>query len=151
MTDTSPSDHSRSYPARPVLAASVAVFRDGRVLLAARGREPMRGVFTLPGGAVEAGETLVEAARRELFEETGLEIGEPAFVTHEEVILRDRGGAVERHFVICVFAVSLDHGDPAPSEEAIEFRWADPAGLGDLPTTPGLDTVLARAREKLGA
>ncbi|WP_164107913.1 NUDIX domain-containing protein, partial [Serratia marcescens] len=59
-------------PARPMVGASIAVIRDGRVLLAQRANEPMRGVWTLPGGVVEAGERLAEAALRELMEEVGL-------------------------------------------------------------------------------
>jgi ADP-ribose pyrophosphatase YjhB (NUDIX family) len=66
MADDGPED--RLYPARPILAVSVAVFREGRVLVGRRARPPMAGRFSLPGGVVEVGETLVEAAARELYE-----------------------------------------------------------------------------------
>jgi 8-oxo-dGTP diphosphatase len=118
------------------------------VLLAARGREPLRGVFSLPGGAVEAGETLAEAARREVEEETGLAIGTPAFLTHEEVILRGGDGRVERHFVICVFTAAWAGGEPRVSEEAVEFVWADPLERTSLPVTPGLWDLLATLRPR---
>ena len=108
----------RHFPATPILAASVAVFREGRVLLAARGREPLKGVFTLPGGAVELGETLGEAALREVREETGLRVRLAGFVTHQEVIHQSADGRTERHFVICVFAAHWDGGEPAVTEEA---------------------------------
>src|ERR1700761_8105482 len=97
-------DASRSYPSRPILAASVAIFRDGKVLLGERARSPGQGLFSLPGGVVELGETLEEAARREVREETGLEVEISGFVRHNEVVYRDEAGAVPRHFVIAVFA-----------------------------------------------
>src|SRR5262245_46706600 len=111
----------RSYPDRPLLAASAAVFRDGRVLLAARGPDPGRGVFTLPGGLVEPGETLAEAARREVLEEMGLTVEIVGFADHREVIERDADGRVARHFVICAFAARWRGGEPVPSEEAPAF------------------------------
>jgi len=67
--------NDRLYPARPILAASVAVIRDGRILLAARGKPPSEGLFSLPGGMVDVGETLAEAALRELREEVGYAAG----------------------------------------------------------------------------
>jgi 8-oxo-dGTP diphosphatase len=139
----------RENPGRPVLAVSVAIFREGRVLLAARGREPMQGVFTLPGGAVEAGERLDEAARREVLEETGLSIGAMRFVSHEELIRIDPENRVRAHFVICVFATQWAGGEPAVTDEATAFVWADPADLGEIETTPNLGAVLTLAKATL--
>jgi len=64
----------RAYPARPFLAVSATIYREGRVLLVRRARAPGRDLFSLPGGVVEAGETLVEAVAREVLEETGLTV-----------------------------------------------------------------------------
>jgi ADP-ribose pyrophosphatase YjhB (NUDIX family) len=141
---------TRSYPDRPFLAVSVAIFRDGRVLLAARGREPMKGVFTLPGGAVEAGERLEDAARREVREETGLELGALRFVSHEELIRFDDTNRASAHFVICVFAASWAGGEPEVTEEASSFLWVEPDRLGEVPTTPGLPGIVAIARAVAG-
>jgi 8-oxo-dGTP diphosphatase len=136
----------RLNPTRPVLAVSVAIFREGRVLLAARGREPMKGVFTLPGGAVELGETLSEAALREVREETGLMVRLAGFVTHQEVLHLGADGRAERHYVICVFAANWDGGEPITTEEASEYRWADPVTLDGLRVTEGLAAIVAAAR-----
>jgi ADP-ribose pyrophosphatase YjhB (NUDIX family) len=76
----------RSYPDRPYLAVSAAIIRDGHVLVVRRARPPARGLFTLPGGAVEAGETLGEAIIREVREETDLSIAPVALAGYREVI-----------------------------------------------------------------
>ena len=136
----------RLNPTRPVLAVSVAIFRDGHVLLAARGREPMKGVFTLPGGVVELGETLSEAALREVREETGLTVRLAGFVTHQEVLHVGAGGRTERHYVICVFAAQWDGGEPTITEEASEYRWADPGTLDGLRVTDGLAAIVGAAQ-----
>jgi 8-oxo-dGTP diphosphatase len=91
---------SRLYPERPFLAASVAVIRDGRVLLAARAHPPGAHVFSLPGGLVEPGETLAQAALRELHEEVGIEAEIVGALAPVEVIERDESGRVRRHFVV---------------------------------------------------
>ncbi len=132
-------------PARPVLAASIAVFREGLVLLAARGKPPMAGVFSLPGGVVERGETLAEAALRELREEVGVEAELLGFVTHVEVIDRDASGEPIRHFVIAAHAGRWLSGEPCTGPEALEIRWVNPACVGELRTTPHLADVVAKA------
>lgn len=137
---------SRLYPERPFLAASVAVFRDGRVLLGARTAAPAPGVFSLPGGVVEIGEKLEEAALRELREETGVEARIAGFAGHTEVIEREADGRVRRHFVVATFAALWVRGDGEPSEEAPQVIWADPRDVAFLPTTPGLARILEAAR-----
>jgi len=132
-------------PAWPVLAASVAIFRAGRVLLAARGKEPLRGIYTLPGGRVEAGETLAEAALREVAEETGLQPQLVGFVDHVEIIGRDEAGGVRHHYVIAAFAARWQGGEPQTTAEALDFRWADPVTLDGLPVTDGLHAIVAKA------
>jgi 8-oxo-dGTP diphosphatase len=135
---------ARLHPARPFLAASVGVVRAGRVLLAARAKEPMRGVYTLPGGLVEPGETLAETALRELMEEVGLSAaligpaGPPI-----EIIRREPDGRVRHHFVIHPHAALWTEGEPTTGPEAADLRWVTRAEAAELPTTPGLDGVLA--------
>ncbi len=136
---------SRSYPARPILAASVAVFRDGRVLLAERVNPPAADCFSLPGGLVEVGETLEEAALRELFEETGVTARVVAFNGHVEVIARDAEGRVERHFVVTSFLGEWISGEGEAGDEARTILWADPQKLEALPLTPGLKPLLEKA------
>src|SRR5712691_3224948 len=103
---------ARSYPERPYLAVSAAIVRDGHVLIVRRARAPAQGVFTLPGGVVEAGETLLQAVVREVGEETGLTIEPVALAGHREAIVRDAAGRPERHFVILAFAARWISGEP---------------------------------------
>ena len=139
----------RAYPERPYLAVSAAIIRDGKVLIARRARPPAQGLFTLPGGAVESGERLTEAVIREVREETQLEIEPVALAGFREVIVRDKSGRIERHFVVLCFAARCVAGEPVPNEELAELRWIHPAELAGLRTTEGLAEIIAEAIEKL--
>ncbi|KQO53536.1 MULTISPECIES: NUDIX hydrolase [unclassified Methylobacterium] len=144
MSDTASEDGSegRLFPTRPFVGASIAVIRDGRVLLAARANEPLRGVWTLPGGLVEPGETLAQAALRELNEEVGVSAVVVRSLTPTEIILKGEDGRVRHHYVVHPHAALWAGGEPAPGPEALGVRWALPEELADLATTPGLrDTV----------
>jgi 8-oxo-dGTP diphosphatase len=135
----------RIYPARPLLAVSVACFRDGKVLLATRTRPPAKGALTLPGGLVEPGERLSEAALRELREEVGAEAEVVGFNGHAERIDRDEDGRVKHHYVIASFVARWTAGEPQPGPEAGKIVWADPKALNSLPLTDGLRALLRRA------
>ena len=151
MTDAIAAPVSRTYPPHPLLAASVTVFRDGKVLIATRTKPPGAGVWSLPGGLVEAGETLEEAALRELHEEVGVEARIVAFNRHVQRIDRDEQGRVRHHFVVASFVGEWTAGEAQTGPEAGEVRWVDPLDLGALPTTPHLARILARAAEIFGA
>jgi len=141
----------RTYPQRPFLAVSAAIFRNGKVLVVRRARKPALNLYTLPGGAVEAGETLVEAAIREVREETSLSIEPVALAGHREVIARDYEGKVERHFVILCFASRWLAGEPVLSDELDDSRWVDPSELGNYRTTDGLAEIVTTAATLLAA
>jgi ADP-ribose pyrophosphatase YjhB (NUDIX family) len=141
----------RAYPDRPYLAVSAAIIRDGRILLARRARGPALGVWTLPGGVVEAGETLTEALIREVAEETGMTIEPVALAGHREVVVRDDRGRVSRHFVILCFASRWIKGEPKLNEELAEARWLRPAELTNFKTTDGLAEIVAAAFERMEA
>lgn len=142
---------SRDYPARPILAASAAVFRDGRVLLGARRKPPYSDVFSLPGGVVELGESLEQAALRELKEETGVVAEIVAFNRHVEIIRRDDALSVQNHFVIASFVARWVSGEGEASDELGPLLWADEAQLAALKTTPGLPGLLQRARSLMAS
>jgi 8-oxo-dGTP diphosphatase len=139
----------RAYPERPYLAVSAAIMRDGKVLLVRRARRPALHLYTLPGGAVEAGETLRDAVIREVSEETQLKIEPVALAGNREVIVRDAQGRVERHFVILCFAARWLSGEPVLNEELEEWLWLDPSEVTNLKTTEGLPDIVAAAVECL--
>lgn len=136
---------ARTYPTRPFLAVSAAIMRDGKVLAVRRARKPAIALYTMPGGVVEAGETLLEAVIREVHEETGLKIAPVALAGHREAIQRDRQGVVERHFVILCFAARWLSGEVVLNEELDDARWLKPDELAALRTTDGLDEIVAEA------
>lgn len=136
----------RAYPDRPFVAVSAAIFRDDRVLLVRRARPAVNPVLTLPGGVVEVGETLVEAVRREVAEETAVTIEVVALAGHREFILRDPDRRVVRHFVILAFAARWVAGEPMLNAELSEYLWVDPPAVAGLSTTEGLAEIVAAAQ-----
>jgi ADP-ribose pyrophosphatase YjhB (NUDIX family) len=140
----------RAYPSRPFLAVSAAVIRDGRVLIVRRGADLGRGIYTLPGGVVEAGETLIQAAIREVREETQVLIEPVALAGYREMIMRDDDGKASRHFVILCFASRWVSGEPAPDpREIAEAAWRLPEELAGLKTTEGLREIIAEAMTRI--
>jgi 8-oxo-dGTP diphosphatase len=135
--------------ARPVLAASIAVFRDGKVLLATRTKPPADKLWSLPGGKVEAGETLEEAALRELDEEVGVKARLLGFNRHVEIVGRNEAGLVTHHFVVASFVGLWLSGEAMPGPEAGDVMWADPLRIGGLPTTRELGDVVRNAHARL--
>lgn len=140
---------SRHYPAHPLLGVSIALWRDGRILLTQRGKAPMAGKWSLPGGLVDTGERLRDAAARELREETGLEAELRGIADWTEIIVRDGADAVERHYVIAVFAARWRGGDPVAGDDAAAVRWAEPAELPAIDLTPGMAKIIGRTGDFL--
>jgi 8-oxo-dGTP diphosphatase len=141
---------ARTYPNRPFLAVSAAIVRDGKALVVRRARNPALHLYTLPGGAVETGETLRQAVIREVLEETALTVEPVALAGFREVITPDAEGRIERHFVIMSFAARWLAGEPLLNEELDEARWLYPAELTDLRTTEGLAEIVNSALGYIG-
>lgn len=139
------SEHSRTYPTRPYLAVSAAIFRGDRVLIVRRARPPAHGFYTLPGGGVELGETLEEAIIREVREETALAIEPIGLAGYRQAIARDTAGRIERHFVILPFAARWISGEVSLNEELAEARWLYPSEITGLKTTEGLAQIVTAA------
>ena len=121
-------------PEAPVVAVGGVVVRDGRVLLIRRGKAPLRDRWTIPGGRVELGETLVEALVREMAEETALRVEPLELLTIFDRIERDAEGVVY-HFVIVDYLCRWLSGEARAGSDAREVAWATPGELDayDLP------------------
>ena len=141
----------RTYPTRPFLAVSAAIFRNDKVLVVRRARKPALNLYTMPGGVVEAGELLAEAVAREVREETSLQIEVLALAGHREAVMRDAQGRVERHFVILCFAARWIAGEAVLNEELDDARWVDPAEIAGLRTTDGLGEIVTAAAHLVNA
>jgi mutator protein MutT len=119
----------------PVVGVGGVVVRDGRALLVRRGKEPLYGRWTVPGGTVELGETLEEAVVREMEEETGLRVEPVALLTVFDRIERD-GGRVVHHFVIVDYLCRWLSGEARAASDALEVAWVSEAELAahDVPS-----------------
>lgn len=135
----------RFDPPHPLLGVSIAVFREGRVLLATRTKPPFEGAFTLPGGHVEAGETAQDAALRELDEEVAVKARVVAFNRYVETITPEKTGEMRQHYVILSFVGAWISGEGRPGPEAGAVLWAEPRHLAHLKTTPQLIAVVENA------
>lgn len=125
----------REYPTRPIVAVGVIIRQDDRIALIRRDREPSKGRWTFPGGAVELGETVRCAAQREALEETGLhvELGEVASVVDN--VVRDALGRVRYHYVIIDFLAHPIGGSLRPSTDVSDVCWASRSDLDALDMT----------------
>lgn len=137
-----------ALPALPRLAVSAAIFRDGQLLLVRRARQPALGLFTLPGGRLEFGETVEQAVHREIAEETALTIDVVGLAGWLDVLPAATGG--QSQFVILPFAARWVAGEVTLNDELAESRWLDPDGMGELPLTKGLIPIVAAARRLIG-
>lgn len=142
----------REYPDAPIAGVGAAIVAEDagepRVLLIRRGQEPLKGEWSLPGGAVELGETLEEAIRREVLEETGLSVEPVAVVEAFDRIARDEAGRVRYHYVLVDFLCQVTGGAELErpvvcATDALEARWAGADELDGL--TPLTVKVIQKA------
>jgi 8-oxo-dGTP diphosphatase len=147
--DAAMTDFRSDAAIMPRAAVSAAIFRDGRVLLVQRSRPPSAGVWSLPGGHIEPGETALDAIHRELREETAIfaRIAEIAGVT--DVIHRNDSGDLVFHRVVIVFCGEWLSGEPKAGDDAAAAGWHDLNELPGLATTEGLAEIVRSARMKL--
>lgn len=141
------SEQKNDYPDKPRVAVGAVVFNKQRVLLVRRGQPPSQGLWAIPGGSVEIGETLQEAAEREILEETGIKIraGEPVFTF--DVIDRDRTGKIRFHYVIVDLEADYISGDPNAGDDAAEARWVTAQEINELRVSA---PTLKLLKEKFG-
>ncbi len=137
---------SREYPPRPIVGIGVVVLRPGYVLAVRRGRPPGLGSWSLPGGAQKLGETAEQAARRELREETGLEVGPLLLAGQVDSITRDPDGRVRYHYTIIDFAAAWTGGMALPGGDVTAARWINNATINELLTWTEAQRIVSIAR-----
>jgi ADP-ribose pyrophosphatase YjhB (NUDIX family) len=131
-------------PPRPVAGVSVVVVRHGQVLLVKRGNPRAFGLWSLPGGKVELGEEVRQAALRELNEETGIDAKITGLIDCIDIINRTASGEVESHFILSVFQARWLGGEVVAGDDASDVLWAAPDDLKSLDMTPGTADFIAR-------
>ncbi|MCB2056058.1 MAG: NUDIX hydrolase [Geminicoccaceae bacterium] len=151
MNDEEKADEieGRRYPRRPIVGVGVVVVRGDRVLLIRRGKPPRQGQWSLPGGAQELGETVEEAGRREVLEETGLHLERVAPLTVVDLIDRDEAGEVRFHYTLVDLVASSVTGEPQAAGDAADAVWVSFDDAARLPLWNETHRILGMARTRL--
>ncbi len=137
----------REYPARPLVGVGVVVFKAEDVLLIRRGKPPNKGALSLPGGGQNLGETVRQTARREVMEETGLEVDVTHLVDVVDAIRGDTAGRVKFHYTLIDFAAEWRSGEVTAGSDAEDAFWVPIVEIGSL----GLWTETERVIKKAAA
>ena len=140
---------SRRYPTRPFLGVGALIFEGRNILLVERAKEPLKGYWSIPGGIVEAGERLEDAVRREVREETGLEIEPLAMFEIFERIMPDREARPEYHYVLIDYLCRVVGGQLAAASDVSQVAWVSEQNLREYRLTEGTLAVVERAFAKL--
>ena len=143
----------REYPEAPIVGVGAVVIDGTKVLLVRRGNEPLKGEWSLPGGAVELGETLQQGVVREVLEETGLVVVPAGIVevldriTQDEVLQDGASGRVRYHYVLVDFVCHVTGGALREGSDADEVRWVAREELGEYHLAPITVRVIEKALE----
>jgi 8-oxo-dGTP diphosphatase len=138
----------REYPESPIVGVGALIIEDGRVLLVKRGHPPLRGEWSIPGGALEVGETLRDAAVREACEETGLTVETMDLLGVYDRLLRDGDRKTLYHYVLIDFLCRRVKGEVLAAGDAEEVRWYTPQEAANLPLAEDTADVIRLAFEK---
>lgn len=144
---TSPESIRREYPQGPIPSSHAITFRGGKVLLVRRAHQPSKGRWSVPGGMIELGETIHEAARRELREECGVEVETNEVVDVVDNIVLDESGHIRFHYVVIYLLAQYESGAVRPNSDASEARWVTREELSTLDMHPLARRVVQEAFE----
>ena len=150
---TAASTSSRSAPEKiawPRAAASAAIFRNDRILIAERGNGPRKGYWSLPGGKIEPGETAMAAAVREIREETSLDVAITGLLDVHNVIGLGGDGKLTHHYIICVYYGTCGPGEPRAATDISDARFVTLEELTDYQLTDGALQIIHEAHRRLG-
>jgi len=134
----------RDYPDRPIVGVGAVIVENGRALVVRRGTEPLKGEWSIPGGVVELGETLRQAAAREAKEETGLEVEPGEVLEVVDRIMRDAERRIQYHYVLVDFLCRRASGEARPGADASELRWITARELEGFPIADSAAAVLRK-------
>ncbi|MCB0063444.1 MAG: NUDIX hydrolase [Caldilineaceae bacterium] len=145
MPQTEPIRVERRYPAAPLVGVGVVVINaQGEILLAQRSKPPRQGEWSLPGGLIDLGEQLVDAAKREVWEECAVEIEIGGLIAPFEPIVRDKAGRIEYHYVILDFWAIYVRGEAVAQDDASAVAWATTEALEQFHLLPDTKQMILR-------
>ncbi len=136
---------SREYPPRPIVGVGGVTFRGDRVLLAQRGKEPGRGSWSIPGGALKVGETLRQGVAREVREECSIEVEVGPVADVFERIIEDEQGRTRFHYVVLDYVVEYQSGELIPATDCLAAEWVSLSDLGRYNLTEAATAVILKA------
>jgi 8-oxo-dGTP diphosphatase len=139
----------REYPGAPVVGVGGVVIRDGRALLIKRGSEPLKDQWSIPGGTLELGESIQEGVRRELLEETGIEVRVGELIEVFDRIFRDAAGEIQYHFVIVDYLCEAINGEARAASDVTNVAWVNEEDLWNYKLSEAATRVIQKAFAKL--
>jgi len=142
-------EDSRRYPSRPFLGVGALIFDDEKLLIVERAGEPFKGYWSLPGGILECGEKLNQGVRREVLEETGLEVEPLSVFEIFERIISDAEGKAEYHYVVIDYWCKPIGGRLEAASDVSRVAWVTAQNLSNYRLTDGTLSVVERAFAKL--
>jgi 8-oxo-dGTP diphosphatase len=135
----------REYPQSPVVGVGGVVIHEGRALLIKRGSEPLKDQWSIPGGTLELGESIQEGVRRELLEETGIEVRVGELIEVFDRIFRDADGKIQYHFVIVDYLCEAISGEARAASDVTDVAWVNEADLWNYKLTEAATRVIRKA------
>ena len=139
----------REYPQAPVVGVGGVVIHEGRALLIKRGSEPLKNQWSIPGGTLELGESIQEGVRRELREETGIEVRVGELIEVFDRIFRDAAGEIQYHFVIVDYLCEKISGEASPASDVTDTAWVREEDLWNYKLTEAATRVIRKAFAKV--
>ncbi len=137
----------REYSGYPIVGVGAVVLKDNAILLVKRANEPCSGCWSIPGGVVDYGESLLHAVSRELLEETGLEAIPKGIIWIDNIVIHDRGGRVKYHYVIIDFLMEAKDYRLKAGSDALDVKWSRIDEALNLKLTPSTYKLIKYLRE----
>ena len=136
------------YPERPIAGVGVVVSRNEEVLLVKRKKAPYKGQWSIPGGKQRLGETVTKAARRELMEETGVEVNELTLIDVIDIIVPDEEGKMLYHYIVADYRAHWLSGECSPGDDAQDVQWFNLNKLGSISLLDKTKKIILKAAGK---
>lgn len=137
----------RRYPTQPLVGVGAIIIHQSKILIVKRANEPAKGLWSVPGGVVELGEYLHKAIKREVKEETGLEVGIERLIDAVDNIIFDEEGRIRYHYVLLDYLCQLRGGVLKAADDVYEIQWVPLRALQSLPITSSLNRVIAKIQQ----